>query len=279
MDTKEFTVFVKAVSGDEGTALEAGQFEAIVSVFGNVDSVGDVVVKGAFADDLKRWKDSGDPIPIVWSHRWEDPFAHVGYVLDAKETDEGLWIKGQLDFEGNPTAAQVHRLLKGRRVTQFSFAYDVLEGESVTKDGSHQFELRKLKTYEVGPCLVGANQETSLLAAKAAALGRAQKAGRVLSAKNLEGLKTARAAIDDVIRTQEAEDEDEKTTTTTVPGTEDGTVDHKTSGDDSSVEAGGLSQPHDVAAPKSTDPQRSATARAIRADLIKSAQSDDTKEN
>lgn len=208
MLTKDFAVTVKAVAGDPGSDLETGQFEAIVSAFGNVDSVGDVVVKGAFADDLKRWKDSGDPIPIVWAHKWEDPFAHIGYVLEAKEADEGLWIKGQVDLDGeNPTAMQVNRLLKGRRVKQFSFAYDVLEGESVTKDDSSFFELRKLKVYEVGPCLVGANQETTLLAAKAAQLVQSAKAGRVLSAKNLDGLKAARDAINEVIASQEGDEE------------------------------------------------------------------------
>lgn len=172
MKRKSFDVEIKAVGADDG--LAEGQFEAIVSVFGNKDSVGDVVRQGAFAKDLQRWKASGDPIPIVWSHKWDDPFAHIGYALEAKEVDEGLYIKGQIDTDGiNPTAVQVHKLLKGRRVKQFSFAYDVLDGGYVDrkgKDGSDQsyFELRELKVFEVGPTLVGANQETSLLAAKSA---------------------------------------------------------------------------------------------------------------
>src|SRR5213079_2627859 len=91
-----------------------------------------------------------------------------------------------------------------RRVTQFSFAYDVGEGAWVSDDehpwGGYN-ELRRLKLHEVGPCLVGANQETELLAAKAAGLARGAKAGRVLSQKNFESLTAAYEAIGEVLDT------------------------------------------------------------------------------
>jgi HK97 family phage prohead protease len=62
------------------------------------------------------------------SHRWADPFSHIGTVTKAVETTDGLLVTGQIDDlgENDPTADQVYRLLKGRRVTQFSFAYDVV---------------------------------------------------------------------------------------------------------------------------------------------------------
>ena len=214
MLTKSFSAKVKAVAGEKDSGLDEGQFEAIVSVFGNVDSQGDMVVKGAFADDLKTWAESGDPIPIVWAHQWQDPFAHIGYVLEASETAEGLHIKGQLDIEGDdPTAQKVYRLLKSRRVKQFSFAYDVIDGASVKSGEDTVYELRKLKTYEVGPCLVGANQETELLAVKAAQLA---KSGRVISAKNLDALKRAHEAIGQVISAADVSEDEEKAATIAV---------------------------------------------------------------
>ena len=84
MRTKDFRAHVKAVGGEAGNTLADGQFEAIVSVFGNVDSYGDVVVAGAFADDLKARAESGAVLPVVWSHRWDDPFAHIGWVVKAE---------------------------------------------------------------------------------------------------------------------------------------------------------------------------------------------------
>lgn len=137
MKTKNLSAQVKATGDD------TGEFEAIVAVFGNVDSGGDVIAKGAFADSLAEWASSGDPIPVVWSHDSNDPFSHIGSVVEASETDTGLLVKGQLDLD-NPKAAQVHKLLKGRRVTQFSFAYSVLDSGPTEVDGVKATELRQI---------------------------------------------------------------------------------------------------------------------------------------
>ncbi len=201
MKTKDFRAQIKT----EGDGLKEGQFRALVSVFGNEDSVGDVVMPGAFTKSLAEWAESGDAIPVIWAHRWDDPFAHIGKVLEAKETDRGLEVLGELNIEGNATAKQVHSLLKHRNVRQFSFAYDVEDGGWGTKDGREVFELRQLKVHEVGPCLLGANQATELLAAKAASLADGVKAGRVLSQKNYDTLVTARDALNAVIEAAEPE--------------------------------------------------------------------------
>lgn len=162
-----------------------GQFTALVSAFGNVDLQGDRIVPGAFAKSLDRWKTSGNPIPIVWSHDWQDPFAHIGEVTSAAETAKGLQITGTLDI-AKPFAAQVHDLLKSRRVTGMSFAYDVIN-EHTAKDGAN--ELTELGLIEVGPTLKGANPDAQLINAKAlleeaatkARLEDGEKAGRRLS--------------------------------------------------------------------------------------------------
>lgn len=157
MKTKTYKANVKAVND-----APDGTFEALVSVFGNVDHAGDRVVKGAFAKSLERWGQSGDPIPVVFSHRWDDLDAHIGKVLTAEETDEGLLVTAQLDIEDDPAAAKVHRLLKDRRIREFSFAYDVLDEKAA--NGAN--ELLELDIIEVGPTLKGMNPETVLVAAK-----------------------------------------------------------------------------------------------------------------
>src|SRR5450756_803731 len=156
---KTASVKIKAAGPADG--LLDGQFTAYASVFGNEDSFGDTVVKGAFTDTLAEWAASGDSIPVLWGHDSFDPFSNIGSVVTAVEDDHGLLVTGQLDLE-TPKAAQVYRLLKGRRVTQMSFAYDVIDGGPVTTDGSTTFELRKLKLYEVSVVPLGANQETEV---------------------------------------------------------------------------------------------------------------------
>lgn len=146
---------------------DAGTFEALVSVFGNVDHVGDRVVPGAFKGTLEKWDQSGDPIPVILSHQWENPMAHIGVVEHAYESDRGLVVKGRLDIGDNDVARQVHRLLSRRSLREFSFGYTVPRGgQKRAKDGAN--ELLKVDLIEVGPTLKGANPATELTAVKAA---------------------------------------------------------------------------------------------------------------
>jgi hypothetical protein len=210
MDTKYLTAVQLKAGPDDG--LQEGQFTAYASVFGNVDSYGDIVVKGAFADDLAQWKASGYPIPLLFGHNMYDPDYNIG-AADGVEDDHGLLVTGTLDLE-NPKAAQVYRLIKGKRINQMSFAYDVLESADVTKDAKTVTELRKLKLYEVSVVPVGANQETEILAVKAATsalIARSElKEGRVLAAKHIDSLRSAQEAIGVVIAAAEGTSDEGK---------------------------------------------------------------------
>src|SRR5690625_3506652 len=193
---------VKAAGPDDN--LEEGQFEAYASVFGNTDSYGDIVEPGAFTRTLSEWKDRGETIPVLWGHDMHDPFANIGGVLSAEEDEHGLKINGQLDLD-NPTAAQVYRLMKGRRTNRMSFAYSVRDAEQ-RDDGNH---LKDLDLYEVSVVQVPANDLAEVLTVKAATDALA-KAGRVLSAKNETALREARDAIDSVLSSLgDGEDQEE----------------------------------------------------------------------
>jgi HK97 family phage prohead protease len=167
MPTKTCAVLVKTTAADDST-LKDGQFTALASVFNNIDAVGDVVMPGAFTEDLAAWKASGDPIPLLWGHQMQDPDMNIGEVLDASETDAGLQVTAQLDLD-NPKAAQVYRLLKGKRVSKMSFAYDVQDGAPAERNGMGVYELRKLKLHEVSVVQIPANPAASIQQVKAAA--------------------------------------------------------------------------------------------------------------
>ena len=204
---KNARVQLKAGPAD---GLEEGQFEAYASVFGNVDSYGDVVMPGAFADSLKEWEGSENLLPVLFGHNMSDPEYNIGHVVSAVEDEKGLRVIAQLDLE-TPKGLATYRLLKGRRISQMSFAYDVLEGAWGTKDGQDVYELRKLKVYEVSVVPIGANQETEILGVKAAAaaLVGGIKEGRVISAKNLDSLRSAYEAIGAVLASAEPVGTDE----------------------------------------------------------------------
>ena len=205
MRIKNQPVKIKA-GPDDG--LAEGQFQAYASVFGNKDSYGDVVVKGAFTDTLADWEKSGAPIPLLFGHNMSDPDYNIGHVVKAVEDDHGLLVTAELDLE-NPKAVQTYRLLKGKRINQMSFAYDVIEGAPAKSETlGDYFELRKLKAYEVSVVPIGANQETEVLAVKAAVEAlTGEKAGRVLAAKHIDSLRAAQEAIGAVIAAAEGDQE------------------------------------------------------------------------
>lgn len=194
------TALVATKAGPAG-GLKEGEFEAYASVFGNVDSYGDIVVKGAFAESLKEWEASPAVLPVLWGHNFADPDYNLGHVVEAVEDDHGLKVRAVLDLE-SPKSAQVYRLLKAGRVSQMSFAFDVLDGGPVEKDGVEAYELRRLKLYEVSVVPIGANQETEVLAVKAAAehMTATVREGLPLSTKTVDALRGVRDALDEAIR-------------------------------------------------------------------------------
>lgn len=210
MDLKSVTLTGIKTAGDSGSELAAGEFTAYVSTWTRTpDSYGDVVAKGAFADSIKEWEAKDAVMPILFGHDLVDPFSNIGYAKSMVEDDHGLLIHAALDLE-NPKAMQVYRMLKGRRINQMSFAYDTLESGDVEvpkADGKTQVarELRKLTIHEASVVPFGANSDTEVLAVKA--LEQSLKAGRTLSAKNLESLVSARDAINAVIEAATPDDD------------------------------------------------------------------------
>lgn len=199
MKIKNVTLDPKRVKAGPDDGLEEGQFLVYPSTFiKEPDSYGDIVKPGAFAEDIEAWKASGDVLPGLWGHRMDDPDFFIASTLDEGEDDHGWWLKGEFDLE-HPKARQVYRLVKGRRVRQLSFAYDVLEeGKTTLEDGRSVNELRRLKRYEFSFVPVGANQDTGVVAVKA--IAESLRSGRVLSGStSIAALKEARDAIESVI--------------------------------------------------------------------------------
>lgn len=199
---------------DDG--LAEGEFIGYASVFGNKDSYGDVVLKGAFDTSLQEWKASGYGIPVLWGHNMSDPDFNLGECITAEEDDRGLKVHVKLDLEC-PKAASTYRLLKARRVNQMSFSYKVIDGAYIMPEGDEYtyrdayYELRELQLFEVSVVPIGANQETEILAVKSLVSALTSKAGRVLSAANVEVIKTSIAQLEAALEALESvlPDEDE----------------------------------------------------------------------
>lgn len=142
---------------------EPGTFEAVVSVFGNEDSYGDIMQPGAFTKTLAAWKESGRLIPVLWMHD-----AHqvpIGGVTEARETDEGLQVKASLTL-GIPRAAEVHEAMKAGTLAEFSFGYYEVAAREVTQDGKTVRLVDEVDLFEVSAVFRGANPATRLVDVK-----------------------------------------------------------------------------------------------------------------
>jgi hypothetical protein len=164
MQVKTCPITVKATT--TGDTTDEGIVEAIVAAY-NVDSVGDQIIPGAFAKSLERHKSAGNRLPFVWSHKSDDLDSYIGEVIEAEERPEGLWVKAKLDMDDR-SGAKAYRMLKGRRVSQFSFAYTETDARPAGKSAlpGAVKELHELDIHECGPTMVGANPNTALLGVK-----------------------------------------------------------------------------------------------------------------
>lgn len=117
-------------------------FEGYASVFGGVDSYGDMIMPGAYADTLKDENRNGRPIRMRWNH-----FGGViGKWLEIKEDDVGLWVRGELT-PNHSVASDVAASMQHKAVEGLSIGYWVPEGGSEMNGRIRQ--LKKINLIEI----------------------------------------------------------------------------------------------------------------------------------
>ncbi len=102
------------------TVTDAGRFEGYLSVFGNVDSYGERVMPGAFADSIAEFNAAGDPLPCLWQHQSDNPIGGFDYLA---EDDIGLRVKGFLLVDEIQQAKTAHSCLMKKVVRGMSIGY------------------------------------------------------------------------------------------------------------------------------------------------------------
>lgn len=157
-----------------------GTFKGYGSVFGNVDSYGEIVAPGAFAKSLVEIKASGDPLPALWQHNPDQPIG--GYDVLA-EDERGLLLEGFLMVGDLPLAKQAHALMKRRVVKGLSIGYYVRADSFDEKTRIRT--LTELDLREVSIVTFPANVEAQVESVKAA-LGGMLAAGQLPSVKQFE---------------------------------------------------------------------------------------------
>jgi HK97 family phage prohead protease len=106
-----------------------GTFEGHASVYGEIDSYRDVVIKGAFDNTLERRfrAKNRKGVPMLDQHDSRLPLG-IFPVADIKEDDTGLFVRGEFNMKVQ-RAVEAHALAEQGALTGLSIGYNTVDDE------------------------------------------------------------------------------------------------------------------------------------------------------
>lgn len=165
-----FEVKFDAGSVDEKT----GAFEGYGAVFGNVDSYGDVIVKGAFKGSLKDWKKQKSLPPMLVQHGgWmmtDMDALPIGKWEEMEEDDTGLRVKGRLINLDTERGKNIYGAMREGVLDGMSIGYRAKEFTYGTKPEEPRRTLKAIDLVEVSVVTFPANGRARVDAVKAGGL-------------------------------------------------------------------------------------------------------------
>jgi HK97 family phage prohead protease len=204
--------------------------KSIFSVMGNIDDGNDRIYLRAFAKTLRE---RADRVKVLWQHdSWTPPIAVPQVLKEIKLEDlpadlvkrypdaTGA-LYGEVKYLETPRGDEVLQGIKSGAITENSIGYDPVRFDFEEVEGRGMVRnLHEVRLWDISPVNWGMNAATmnmkgALDAELATAVQRikgmlARKEGRVLSAANLEKLRNALAALQEILAAAEPPDEDEK---------------------------------------------------------------------
>jgi hypothetical protein len=127
---------------------EKGIVKGLGSVFGNIDSDGDVIEKGAFA---KTIQENRSRIKYLYQHRLDQP---VGTMEELKETTEGLEFVAKLAIKTR-LGRDVFEMIKAGVITENSVGFATVK-QQFNKSESVNY-IKEVKLYEISAVTLAAN--------------------------------------------------------------------------------------------------------------------------
>lgn len=155
---------IKLAEGDDAQAMA---FSGYGSVFNQVDSYGDVIVKGAFRDTLRDAKKSGNWPAMLSQHGgWgmgADDLTPVGIWTDMAEDDHGLKVEGRLaDTTRGREAYALLKMQPRPALTGLSIGFVAKEWSIGTKPEEPRRTLKKIELWEVSLVTFPANPKARI---------------------------------------------------------------------------------------------------------------------
>lgn len=158
-----------APSSDE---TKAGTFAGYGAVFGNTDSYGDVIQKGAFKSTLSDWKKRKSMPKMLLQHGSfmgpaEDGIP-IGLWTSMEEDDTGLKVEGELFALDTQKGRYIYEGLKSGALDGLSIGYIAREVAYGKKPEDPARTLKKVDLFEVSVVTFPANDESRVDAVKSA---------------------------------------------------------------------------------------------------------------
>lgn len=158
-----------------------GTIAGYASVFGNKDSYGDIVMKGAFVKSLALHKEYGTRPKMFWQHDMAEP---IGSWINAQEDQYGLFVEGKINMNVR-RGQEAHALLKNQDIDGLSIGYRIGDSEYDKKQDA--LLLKEVDLLEVSIVSIGANNLALVNRVKSCDdLRAAFAAGRTPSLKTIE---------------------------------------------------------------------------------------------
>lgn len=138
-----------AADADEGVISGYG------AVFGNTDSYGDVIAKGAFRDTLRESKKTGNWPALLSQHGgWgmsADDLMPIGIWTSMEEDDKGLYVEGKLalNTQRGKDAFELLKMQPRPALNGLSIGFFAKEFALGTKPGEPRRTLKKIDLVEV----------------------------------------------------------------------------------------------------------------------------------
>lgn len=145
--------------GDDDRATIVG----LASTFGNTDSYGDVIERGAFEKSIERIRGKGGKIPMLDAHKWDSP---IGVWTHFEETPEGLQVEGKLTMSVT-RAKEVRDLIIDEAISALSIGF-ISRKDYIDKERRVRV-IEEIDLKEVSPVVFPANPEATIQAVKQAA--------------------------------------------------------------------------------------------------------------
>jgi uncharacterized protein len=162
-------VSLEIKSFDDG---EPGIFSGYGSVFGNIDAGGDAVVKGAFAETLKKWREKKKLPPMLLQHGGgflgnASDLVPIGKWLEMREDDHGLAVTGKLIAMDTERTRQVYGAMKEGALDGLSIGYKDQKSKPGSKPGEPRRFLQKVDLVELSIVTFPMNVEATVESVKA----------------------------------------------------------------------------------------------------------------